>query len=172
MSWLDIIIIVCIGVGIAHGLTTGIVKQIISLVSLIAAILLSGALAKGIHHWVQTYIQNDDNWISSGVQGAIYYIVAFVLIVSLFAVVAKFVDKIINYTPVGIINRLFGAVFGVFMWALCLSILLNFFAVFDTQSRIIPKPIKENSIFYDRVIMIFPTVFPYIKDFFKHETNG
>ena len=172
MIWLDIVILICIIIGIVHGLFTGIVKQVISLVSLVAAVLLSGAMANWLRNWIQPHIQNNNNWFSPEVQNAIYYVLAFILIVSLFAIVAKMVDKIINYTPVGIINRLFGALFGTLMWVLCLSILLNILAVFDTQSRIITKTTKEKSSYYETVKMIFPTVFPYINDFFKHGTDG
>jgi len=172
MNWLDIVVIVCIIIGVIHGLVTGIIKQIVFLVSLIAAILLSGAIATVIHHWVQKYFSNEPAWFSPGIQNTIYYVLAFILIISLFAIAAKLVDKVINHTPAGMINKLFGALFGGLMWMLCLSILLNFVAVFDAQSQLIPKPIKENSVLYERVKMIFPTVFPHIKDFIKHETNG
>jgi len=165
MNWLDIVVMVCIAIGIIHGLITGIVKQVISLVSLIAAILLSGAVARVISNWIQPYFQN---WLSPTIQSAICYIFAFILIVSLFGVLAYFVDKIINYTPVGIFNKVFGALFGSFLWALCLSILLNFIVVFDSHSKLITQPVKENSVCYEPVRMLFPTVFPYIKDFFKH----
>jgi len=172
MNWLDVVIIVCIIIGVIHGLITGIIKQIIFLVSLIAAILLSGVIAKGIHHWAKMYFPNESAWLSPCIQNVIYYTLAFILIISLFAIAAKFVDKIINHTPAGIINKLFGALFGGFMWMICLSIALNFLSVFDTQFQIISKPVKENSFLYEKVKMIFPTVFPYIEDFIKHETNG
>ena len=169
MNWLDIVIIVCIIIGTVHGLITGIVKQVISLVSLIAAILLSGAAANWIRNWIQLHVSTGkSDWLSSNVQNAIYYIIAFLLIISIFSVLAKIVDKMINFTPAGVLNKLFGALFGMFMWALCLSILLNITAVFDSQSRLITKPVKENSVYYEKVKMIFPTVFPYIKDYFKH----
>jgi membrane protein required for colicin V production len=165
MNWLDIVIIACIAIGIIHGLVTGIVKQVIALVSLVAAILLSGALANRIHQWIQPYSQNENSWFSPNIQNAIYYILAFILIISLFAILANLVGKIINYTPAGFIDKLFGALFGAFMWALCLSILLNFIAVFESQSKLISKPAKENSVCYEYVIALFPTIFPYIKDF-------
>jgi len=172
MNWLDIVIVVCIIIAIVHGLVTGIVKQVISLISLIVAILLSGAVVKVLRNWIQPYIQNENSWFSPNVQNIIYYVLAFILIICLFAAAAKLIDKIINHTPAGIVNKLFGTLFGVFMWTICLSLILNFIAVFDTQSRIISKPVKENSVFYDRVKMIFPTIFPYINDFIKHETHG
>ena len=168
MNWLDIVIIIGIIVGILHGLKTGIVRQVISLISLVAAILLSGALASWIYAWFHPFIHDDNSWLSHGVQFAIYYVIAFIIIISIFALLANLVDKIINFTPVGIINKLFGAVFGLVMWILCISILLNLIALFDTQSQLISPTVKENSVFYDSVKMIFPTIFPYITDFFKH----
>jgi len=163
MNWLDIVIIVCIIIGVVHGLITGIVKQVISLVALVAAILLSGAVANWIRQWIQPYIQGEN----PDVQNVIYYVLAFIIIISIFAVLANLVDKIINFTPAGIINKFFGAFFGMFMWTLCLSILLNILAVFDTESQLISQQVKESSVFYDRVNRLFPTVFPYIQDFFK-----
>jgi membrane protein required for colicin V production len=168
MNWLDIVIIIVFLIGILHGLKTGIVKQVISLIALVAAILLSGALANWIHSYFHPFVQEDNSWFSHGVQFAIYYVIAFILIISLFSVFANLVDKIINFTPVGIINKLFGAIFGLFMWVLCMSILLNFIALFDTHSQLISQTVKENSIFYNSVKTLFPSIFPFIRDLFVH----
>ena len=167
MNWLDMVIIVCIVIGIIHGLTTGIVKQIISLISLVAAILLSRTVAHWIRQWIQPHLHGESNWFSPVIQNAVFYILAFILIIVVFAFAAKLIDEILHFTPAGMINRLFGAIFGMSMWVLCLSIVFNFFAVFDSKSRLLTKPLKENSAYYEKVKMIFPTVFPYIKDFFK-----
>jgi membrane protein required for colicin V production len=169
MNWLDIVIIVCIAIGIIHGLVTGIIKQVISLVSLIAAVLLSGAVAKGIRTWVELHFPDETHWFSPDVQTILFYVLAFLLIICLFALAAKLVDKVINHTPIGAINKLLGAVFGMLLWTLCLSIALNFLTVFDSQYRIISKPVKENSICYEPVRMIFPTFFPYIQEFLKKQ---
>jgi len=164
---LDTIIIICITIGVVYGLITGIIKQVISLVSLIIAILLSGAVASRIRHGMLMHIPNENLWIPSGIQNALFFIIAFILIIAIFTVAAKVIDKIISYTPVGILNRLFGALFGAFIWVLSLSILLNFMVVFDSESRIITKQAKENSVYYERVVMLFPTIFPYINDFLR-----
>jgi len=167
MNWLDIIIIAGVIIGIIHGIFTGIVKQVISLVSLVAAILLSGAVANMIRNWIEPNIQLRNNLLAYDIQFTIYYIIAFILIISLFSIAAGFVDKIINYTPAGFINKIFGALFGVLLWALCLSILFNVLAVFDSHSQVIPVTVKENSLYYEKVKMIFPMIFPYIEGFFK-----
>ena len=168
MNWLDLIIIICVIIGVFHGLSTGIVKQVISIVSLVAAVLLSGAVANVLHNWLHPYVEDAENMLSTGVQNTVYYILAFIVIIAIFAVLANLVDRIINFTPAGILNKLCGALFGIFMWALCISIVLNFIAVFDNDSQIISQTVKDNSIFYNKVIMIFPNIFPYIRNFFIH----
>jgi membrane protein required for colicin V production len=86
----------------------------------------------------------------------------------LFAFLAKFIDKIINYTPAEALNKIFGALFGAFMWIISLSILLNILAVFDSKSVLISKQTQEESVYYEKVREVLPSVFPYIKEFFKH----
>jgi membrane protein required for colicin V production len=167
MNWLDIAIIICVVIGVIHGLATGIIKQVISLISLVLAIILSGTVANWIRQWATQHFHAESQLFSPNVQNAIYYVLAFIVIVLIFAIIANFVDKIINYTPAELINRLSGALFGAFMWALCLSIAFNFLVVFDSQCRLISKPTKEKSICYEPIRMLFPTIFPYIQDFFN-----
>jgi membrane protein required for colicin V production len=168
MNWLDLVIIIVLIVGILHGLKTGIVRQVISLIALVAAILLSGALANWIHSCIHPFVHEDNSWFSHGVQFAIYYVIAFLIIISIFSLLAGLVDKIINFTPVGILNKLLGAIFGLLMWALCISILLNFISLFDTDSQLISQTVKGNSIFYSRLKILFPTIFPFIRNMFIH----
>ena len=163
MNWLDLVIIICLITGIIHGLVTGIVKQVITLVAFVAAILLSGAVANLFRQLIQPYINGGNPYILN----IIYYIAAFLIIISIFAVLAKLVDKVINYTPIGLINKVLGAIFGIFLWTLFISILLNFISVFDSESKLISQTVKENSIFYDGVKMLFPNIFPYIRNFFN-----
>jgi membrane protein required for colicin V production len=165
MNWLDIAIIICLAIGIIKGLFDGIVKQIISVISLVLAIVLSGSIATWLRKLVNTHFQIE-NLVSPSMVSAMYYVIVFVVIITLFALFAKFVDKIINYTPAGIFNRLFGALFGAFMWMLCLSIFLNIAAVFDTGNILIYKQTREKSVYYDKVRNILPTFYPYIKEFF------
>jgi membrane protein required for colicin V production len=167
VNWLDITIIICFAIGIIKGLFDGIIKQVISVISLVLAIVLSGSIATWLRKLVNAHFQIE-NSISAGTVSAIYYVIVFIVIITLFALLSKFVDKIINYTPAGILNRLFGALFGAFMWMLCLSILLNIVAVFDSKNSLISKQTTEKSVYYDKVKKILPSVYPYIKEFFKN----
>ncbi|GHV31138.1 hypothetical protein FACS1894177_05030 [Bacteroidia bacterium] len=155
MNWLDIVIWICLGAGLVKGLYDGLVKQLISFISLILAIVFSGMVADILRNFINWQIHN-----------AIYYIFAFILIITVFALLANVVDKIIKFTPMSMLNRLAGGVFGVLIWLLCLSFALNILSVFDSKSIIIHKETQEKSVTYDPVKMALPVIYPYIREFF------
>lgn len=167
MNWLDIVMLVCVLSGIVKGLFDGLIKQVVSLAALALAIVLSGTVATWIRNFVQTHFEISDS-ISPEVLNIIYYILAFIVIFSLLAWLAAVGTKLINYTPLGIINKLSGAIIGGFLWALCLSILLNLISVFDKQNALISKQTQEKSVYYERVKTVFPFIYPYIKEYIKH----
>lgn len=157
MNWLDWVVWICLGAGLVKGLYDGLVKQLISFISLILAIVFSGMIAGLLRSFADLNIHS-----------AIYYIFAFILIITVFALLAKGIDKIIKATPAGMLNRLAGGIFGVLIWLLCLSFALNILSVFDSKTMVIHKETQEKSVTYTPVKMALPTVYPYIKEFFKH----
>ncbi|MDR0733240.1 MAG: CvpA family protein [Dysgonamonadaceae bacterium] len=155
MTWLDIIVCVCLCTGLVKGLYDGLVKRLVSFVSFILAIVFSGMIA-GI-------LRNIVNW---HIHDAIYYVFAFSFIITVFTLLANVIDKVINFTPMGMINRLAGGLFGVLIWLLSLSFALNILSTFDSKSVVISKEMQEKSVTYAPVKMALPIVSPYIKEFF------
>ena len=169
MNWLDIIIIIILISGFIKGLFDGLVKQLISVIALVLAFVFAGTLAGIIRHLIDTYVHWETTF-SPGTVNAIYYIISFILIVSVFGLLSKFVDQVVNHTPVGTLNRLGGGAFGFIMSLLLLSFALNVLVAFDMESKIIPKETQEKSITYVPVKMVLPIVYPYISEFFeKHQ---
>jgi membrane protein required for colicin V production len=166
MNWLDIVIGICLVAGLVKGLYDGLVKQLISFISLILAIVFSGMVANILRNFVNLHFHWETS-ISPNTLNAMYYIFAFILIITVFALLAKVIDGIIKFTPMGTLNRLAGGIFGVLMWLLCLSFALNILSVFDSKAMIIHKETQENSITYAPVKMALPVVYPYIREFLK-----
>jgi len=165
MNWLDIVILIILGGGFIKGLCDGLVKQFIGLVALVLAFIFSGMFAKVIRNVVEVLWQWEFSF-SPATMNVIYYILAFAIILFVFGLLAELIHKVINYTPVGVLNRLGGAAFGFIIWLLCLSFVLNLMAVFDVESKIIPEETQEKSIAYTPVKMTLPVVYPYIREFF------
>jgi len=165
MFWLDIILIICLLTGIIKGLIDGLIKQVVALIALILAIFLSGAVAGWIRNFVNEHFEMGDT-VSPLILNAIYYLLAFAVILSILIFLGNLISKAINYTPIGPINKIFGALFGGFFTLLCLSISLNVLAVFDPNSILITKQTQENSVYYDKIKEVFSHVYPYVEGFF------
>jgi Uncharacterized membrane protein, required for colicin V production len=165
MFWLDIVLIICLLIGIIKGLFDGLIKQVVALIALILAIFLSGTVAGRIRDFINEYFEMGDA-VSPLILNAVCYLFAFSVILSVLIFLGNLISKAINYTPIGPVNKLFGALFGGFFTLLCLSISLNVLAVFDPNSMLITEQIRENSVYYDKIKVVFSHVYPYVKGFF------
>jgi membrane protein required for colicin V production len=165
VNWLDLVIIVCITIGLIKGLFGGFIKQVVSFLALVAAIFFAGQLARMVRDYLLHFGLFSS--MSSGIFSAICYILAFSLIIIAIVFLGKVVDVAIKMTPARALNTLLGALFGVLVWLFSLSILFNILFAFDSKSHLISKRTQEKSIFYDGIKAIVPTFYPFIKEYFK-----
>jgi membrane protein required for colicin V production len=164
MNGLDIAIVVVIAIGLIKGLKDGFVKQIIALIALILAIVFAGQIAIPVRSFLLQHVTGQA--FSPQIITALCYILAFVLIILAISLVGKIIDIAIKLTPAKPLNMLLGGLFGVFIWTLSLSIILNLFAVFDSGSTLLPRRVQEQSALYEPVKSILPTVYPVWKRLF------
>jgi len=164
MNWLDFVIIGVVIVGLIKGFSDGLVKQVIALVALIAAIFFAGKIAVVLRGFLLSFFSSD---IPSPLLTGICYLLAFSLIIIGIVLLGKLVDLAVKMTPAKPLNLLLGGLFGVLIWALSLSIVFNVFAVFDSNSKIISKETQEKSILYERTKDIVPSIYPFLKHYFS-----
>ncbi len=164
MNWLDIVIIVCITIGLIKGLFDGFIKQVVSLLALIIAILFAGVLAEPARNFLldQPSIANAmPAFIITGV----CYIVAFALIVLAIYGLGKLVEVAIKVTPAKTLNYALGGFLGVLGWTIALSLAFNLLTVFDPNYKLINKQTRKESVLFNTVNSVVPTLYPYIKNY-------
>ena len=168
MNWLDLIIGVLALIGLIKGLFDGIIKQILSMISLVLAILFAGRLAKPLRDFL---IEKDfiSALIPPYIINSICYIFAFVAIIIVFNWIAKILEKVIKITPVFLFNNLLGGLLGASVMLIIMSLIFNVLKSFDPNSYLIKEQIKKESSFYNGVEKIIPTVSPFIRDYFDPE---
>ena len=164
MNWLDLAIITGLGIGLIKGLVAGFIKQAVSLIALIIAIVFAGQVSVPVRIFLMQHITGDG--VSPQIITALCYIIAFVLIIAAIVLIGKAVNFAIKLTPAKPLNILLGGLFGIFIWALSLSILFNLFAIFDAGSTIIPSSLKESSTLYHPVKDLLPMIYPVWKQLF------
>lgn len=156
MNWLDIILVCLAGVGLVKGLFDGMIKQIVSLIALVAAIFFCAKAAA----WIKGYLVQLD-WFPAESITIISYVLGFILIVGILLLVGEITHRLIDVTPLSILNHLGGGLLGVAMMVLFMSLCLNLLEIIDPQSAIIPPTTKVESRFYYTIKEIVPTIYPH-----------
>ena len=128
MTWLDIVLVVVIGVATLMGLRTGIIKAVLSLVGLIVGITLAGRFYISLSGEL-TFISSPE-WAK---------VVAFIIIVVGVMIVARVIagvlKRIASALMLGWVDKIGGAVFGLVLGAtLCgalLALWLKYLGIAD-----------------------------------------
>jgi len=167
MNWLDIVILVIAGAGLIKGLVDGMIKQFAALAALIAGFFLCHGIATGLHEWLTGF-----SWFPPKVAIIAAYILGFLIIAAVVLLAGIIVNKIIDVTPLSIVNHLVGGIVGIAMTVLFMSFLFNVIEKFDTTSAILPRESKVESRFYEYVRDIIPAVTPDSWFGVKDETAG
>jgi len=163
MNWLDLLILICVAAGLIKGLFVGAIKQVISVVALLAAIFCSGKVAVPL----QEYLLNCSSVTQMCSERFIYwgsYILAFVIIIFLFHWLGILLHSAIKMTPVGGLNHLLGGLLGGFKWVIFLSLLFVLLTTFDPNYKIINEQTRQESVLFDKIHAVVPAIYPFIKN--------
>jgi membrane protein required for colicin V production len=156
-----IILIFAVIKGYRRGLIVGVFSFVAIIAGLAAAIKLSAAVAGYIGHAVNV----SDKWLP-----VISFIVVFFLVVLLVRLVANLLEKAIEITMLGWVNKLGGILFYAVIFIIVYSILL-----FYAEKTGLAEPVTiQNSVTYPfvrpwgpKAINGFATLIPFFKDMFS-----
>lgn len=156
MNWLDITLLCLAGIGFGKGLFDGFIKQVVSLIALVAAIFLCGEAAG----WLRGYIVALGWFPEQGVS-VLSYVAGFILIMGVLVLAGEIVTKVIDATPLSIINHLGGGALGLLLVLLFTSLSLNLLDLVDRSGVFISQETKVKSRFYEPIRQIVPTIYPH-----------
>ena len=157
MNTLDIILTALLLFGLVRGFMKGFFIEITSLVAL--AIGLYGAIH--FSYFIADFLKDSVEWTEKYIQ-IIAFASTFVIIVILISFTGKLLTKIADKASLGIMNKVFGGIFGLLKIGLILSVVL---IVFDKLNKAIPfvkEEIVEESLLFVPVKNVAPMIFPSI----------
>jgi membrane protein required for colicin V production len=155
MNWLDITILVILGIGLIKGLHDGMVRQIVACGAMIAGVYLCSAVGE----WLRGYLDGID-WFPKQATAIISYFLGFVLVVAVVLLAGSIVNRLISATPLSFLNHLGGGIIGFALTVVFLSLLFNVIEMFDKTSFIISQEVKIESKYYQYIKDIIPNFFP------------
>ena len=168
MEIIDWIIIGVIAVGTVLGFSKGALRQIATLVGLVAGLLLARALY---------FTVGERMAVEFGTSATVSQIIAFFLIWILVPIallwVASLLTRVLEVVHLGILNRLAGAVLGGVKYALIVSLAIQLVQFIDPKDQLLPKGTKEKSAMYypmEEVGEVFvPTIKNVTKELFEKD---
>lgn len=166
MSTADIIILVILLFGAYSGYKRGLILELIGIIAFILAIFGGFKLLHTGMEYISKVYDGFGNFLPF-----VAFLVLFILILIVVNMVGKILKKVIDWTPLGVLDNLAGALIGIAKGALILSILLwvmsglsiNMPDYFTKNSRILPLV----SGFASQVGNFISTIFPSFDNFIK-----
>ncbi|MBB6275369.1 CvpA family protein [Porphyromonas circumdentaria] len=167
MNWIDIIILIIVGLSVIKGLREGLIKQLFFFVGIYIAIFASGHLTPFLENKLIHLLD-----VSPKMAHTIGMALSFIVILVLVSWLGRLISKSVSHTPLAIFNRLGGAFLGFIIPITILSYIFLFidsivfpsFTPFQkgkTEKEQID--IRQESRFYYPIKKVVPTfIAPYL----------
>ncbi len=162
MNETDTAIMIVIGISCLFGLWRGLIKEVLSLLTWIAAILVARVYSE---HLAELLVNLID---SSSIRYVTAFAILFVVVMMLGTLMNHFMSKLITVTGLKFADRLLGAVFGFARGSIIVLVILFITGMFvaeteQSQSRLIPyglAAIEESRILIGDFGVVLPSQLP------------
>jgi len=138
--WIDFLIIALLLLGIYLGFKKGFIIEMTMLIGLISGLIAAVYLSKITSTYLLRFFDT--------VYPEIAFAITFLIVLFFVYLIGKGIETIINAAAAGIINRIFGALFGLVKWAFIASILIFFFDRINEKKQWISPPALNESYLY------------------------
>lgn len=153
MNILDLLLSIFLLLGLVRGLFKGFFAELAGLLSLIGGIYAAIHFSGGTYAFLDSFIDWDPKYLA-----ILAFAMTFFLVALLISLAGSILTKMVQMVALGIINRLFGGVFGVLKMAFLASVLMMFFANFDVFET--EESTQEESVLYEPIRAIAPALLP------------
>jgi membrane protein required for colicin V production len=144
MNIFDIIILIILSYGLINGFVKGFIIEVAGIISLILGVTGSFKFASILEVYLNSYV----DWRPKTIQAA-SFIILFVIIIYAVSLLAKMITKTLKIIALGMINRIFGGIFGLLKWCIILSSLVLVSQEINEIITLIPDKTLKESISYN-----------------------
>ena len=146
MSWLDIIILLPLLIGLVRGLMKGLIVEVISIAAIILGVIGAKLWSAAFAAWLILQFE----W-SETAAIVVSYALLFTGIALALNIFGRLLSKLFQKIQLGWLNRLLGGVFGLAKWGIVMASLVLCLHTLDTQFQFITPELKEKSMVYTNI---------------------
>ena len=167
--YLDIIIVIPIIWGMFRGFKRGLIIELCTLMALVLGVYGAASFGDMAGQYLESEFNTDPR-----ISLVLAFSIVFIIIVVAVFLFGKVLEGLIKMVALGIVNKLFGLLFGGLKFAIIVSSLLFMMNGFPLSEKLIPRQWKSDSLIYHPVASIAPKLFPilhnatWIEDLEKH----
>lgn len=160
MNVFDIIIAVILLIAAVRGFMNGLFSEVASLIAIVAGVF----CAIHFSYYVEYFLNDSVLKWSHQTNKIVAFAFTFLAVVLLIIFIGKVLTKLADITSLGFINKILGGVFSVLKSAIILSVIFLFFDKFNKTIPFVSEKTLNESVLYNSVRTIVPTLFPAIMD--------
>ncbi len=127
MNWVDIVILIIVGLSCIFGLWRGFVREVLSLLAWVAALLVASYYSSHLAPVFSRFID------SSTIRHVLAFALLCLITLLLGGLVNHFMSKLINLAGLQVTDRLLGAVFGIARGVIVVAIVVFFASAFYAE---------------------------------------
>ena len=162
MNWLDIVILVVLVISVFSGMRAGIIKVAFTLAGGIIGVVLAGRYSEGLADKL-TFISD------SGIAGIVAFAIILIVVMVVATVIAFIIKKIASAVLLGWVDKIGGAVVGLFVGAIFVGAVLAMWLKFQGGNDFITDSALANFLVdkFGIVLGLLPSEFQSVQDFFN-----
>ena len=157
-SYLDIFFAIPLIWGIVRGLMSGFIRSLSIFIGLILGVYIAHIYAPDLSPTIQEWFT-----LSAKQCLSLAYVIIFIAVMILVAIVSRILDKFLHLILLGWLNKLLGALFGFFKWAIILSLFIMLIEYANSKFEFLTPEKKSESLLYEPIKNVVPTIMPYVK---------
>ena len=159
MNYIDAIIIILLVIAALLGVWKGFVRQLFGLAALFLGLYCAWRFSDFAASYLSQWIGKNETAVA-----IISFAVTFIVVLLGVVLAGKLADRIVKIVTLGLFNRLLGLLFSVVKMAFILSICIWLLEALDQLWPFFPHKDSEQSLLFDPVAKLVPSVFPYLKE--------
>ncbi len=144
MNIFDVIVLIILLYGLIMGFIKGFIIEVAGIIALILGVTGSFKFARILEVSLNSYV----DWSPKTIQIA-SFIILFIIIIYAVSLLAKMITKTLKIIALGMINRIFGGIFGLLKWCVILSSLVLVSQEINEIITLIPDKTLKDSVSYN-----------------------
>lgn len=165
MNYVDIVLLLVLGLGVWSGFKKGFVISLFDVIGLGLGVYGGIHFSDAFAEWLKTEFNIGIDWLPFS-----SFLVTLLLILLLVHLLARAITKLLKLAMLGTLNKVGGAVFGLARSVLFVSLALLFLHPLNKKTQIVSDDDLEASVLYTPIYLTATTVVPALltSDFFEY----